>query len=140
MSFSSHLMFNGECETAFRFYAECFGGTIATMLSYGQSPLAAQAPPEWQAKILHATLQAGDATLAGVDPMPGSYVRPQGFFVLLEPKSVAEAERIFAALAEGGTVSMPLAPTFWASRFGVVTDRFGIPWEINCTQLRSLDG
>ena len=124
-------MFDGECEAAFHFYAACLGGTIVTMLTYGQSPLTAQAPPEWRDKILHATLRVGEATLAGVDAL--TYAKPVGFFVLLDLTDASEAERIFAVLSEGGTVAMPLTQTFWAARFGVVTDRFGIPWEINCS-------
>ena len=132
MKFQAHLTFDGECEAAFRFYAGCFGGTIVTMLTYGQSPMASEVPPEWHGKILHATLAVDGETLAGVDLLPGSYHRPQGYFVILELSGVVEAETIFAALSEGGSVLMPLQPTFWAERFGVVTDRFGTPWEINC--------
>lgn len=132
MKISVHLSFRGECEVAFLFYAKCLGGSVVTMLTYGQSPLASQVPADWQGKILHATLVVDDVELAGADVAPGDYERPQGFSTLLEVSGVAEAERIFAALAEGGIVRMALQQTFWAERFGVLVDRFGIPWEINC--------
>ncbi len=138
MRVSCHLTFNGECEVAFLFYAACLGGTITTMLKYGESGLASQVPLEWQGRVLHASLMAGDLVLAGVDAAPGEYVRPQGFFALLDLNEVAEAERIFTALAERGVIRMPLQETFWAQRFGMVTDRFGIPWEINCGAAQGL--
>jgi PhnB protein len=134
MKLYPHLSFSGECEAAFQFYAQCFGGEIITMLAYGNSPMAEQAPPEWRGKILHATLSFGDNVLAGSDSIPGQYERPKGFQVLLGVDDPADAERIFNALAENGTVLMPIQQTFWARRFGVLVDRFGIPWEINCEQ------
>jgi len=104
------------------------------MLSYGDSPMAEQAPPEWSGKILHATLNFGDNVLMGSDSLPGQYEQPKGFQALLGIGDPGEAERIFDALAENGTVLMPIQQTFWALRFGVLVDRFGIPWEINCEQ------
>jgi len=106
-------------------------GKIAFMLTWGDSPMAKDAPPEWSAKILHATLAVGNTTMAGSDATPGSYEAPRGFSVMLGPDE-GDAERLFTELAEGGTVRMPLQKTFWAPLFGVVTDRFGIPWVINC--------
>ena len=134
MKLNPHLAFNGECEAAFQFYERCFGGRIVTMLSYGDSPMAEQAPPEWSGKILHATLNFGDNVLMGSDSLPGQYEQPKGFQALLGIGDPGEAERIFDALAENGTVLMPIQQTFWALRFGVLVDRFGIPWEINCEQ------
>jgi PhnB protein len=134
MKLYPHLSFSGECEAAFQFYERCFGGEIITMLAYGNSPMAEQAPPEWRGKILHATLSFGDNVLAGSDSIPGQYERPKGFQMLLGVDDPADAERIFNALADNGTVLMPIQQTFWARRFGVLVDRFGIPWEINCEQ------
>ena len=94
--------------------------------------MAGQAPPGWAKKILHARLSSGDGVLEGCDAMPGQYKNPQSFCVMLKPKDAAEAERIFSALAEDGTVQLPIAETFWALRFGMVVDRFGVPWFINC--------
>ncbi len=132
MNLNPHLTFNGECESAFRFYEKNLGGKITLMMTYGDSPIAAQAPPGWGDKILHATLSLGDHRLTGADVPPEHYQKPQGFSVLLHVSSAAEADRIFAVLKEGGTVQMPLQETFWAVRFGMVVDQFGTPWIVNC--------
>jgi PhnB protein len=107
------------------------------MLSYGDSPMAEQVPPEWRGKIVHATLIVGDRVLLGADILPGQYQQPQGFYVLLGPDDPAEAERIFHALSENGSVRIPLQKAFWSPAFGAVVDQFGIPWEISCRQAPS---
>ncbi len=134
MKLTPHLAFGGQCEGAFKFYERCLGGKILTMLTYGDSPMAEQVPPEWRGKILHATLTAGDSTLVGADVLPEQYERPKGFHVLLGIDDPAEAERIYQALVENGSAQMPLQQTFWAVRFGVLVDQFGVSWEINCEQ------
>ena len=103
------------------------------MLTWGDSPMAKDAPPEWTGKIAHATLEIGNTRIQGSDPAPGGYEAPRGFAISLDP-NVTEAERLFAALAEGGTVTMPLQQTFWARAFAMITDRFGIPWIINASE------
>ena len=125
-----NLSFNGQCEAAFRHYERCLNGKITFMLTWGDSPMAKDAPPEWSGKIAHATLEIGNTRIQGSDPAPGGYVIPQGFALSLDP-DVGQAESLFAALAEGGTITVPLQQTFWARAFAVVTDRFGIPWIIN---------
>jgi len=134
MRLNPQLAFNGQCEAAFRFYERCLGGKIAFLLTWGNSPMADQAPAEWRDKICHATLTVGDNVLAGSDPAPGQYEQPKGFSMLLGLKDPSDAERIFHALAENGTVQMPIRKTFWSVCFGVVVDQFGIPWAINCEQ------
>jgi PhnB protein len=129
-----NLSFDGHCEAAFHFYERCLNAKIIFILKWGDSPMAEEAPPEWKNKIFHATLVVGDTRLQGSDPAPGSYEAPRGFAVTLSP-SEGDAERLFGELAEGGTVRMPLQETFWAFRFGVLTDRFGIPWVINCEKV-----
>ena len=126
------LGFNGQCEAAFRVYERCLDGTIAFMVTWGDSPAAAEAPPGWEAKIYHATLRVGDIALAGGDLPPDRYEAPKGFQILLNMDDPIAAERIFQALAENGRIAMPLQKTFWASRFGALVDQFGIPWSINC--------
>ncbi|HEY1299433.1 MAG TPA: VOC family protein [Stellaceae bacterium] len=132
MQLNPYLAFNGECEAAFKFYERCVGGKIVMMLKNGESPMADQTPPDRRDQIMHARLVAGDAVLMGSDAPPGHYEKAKGIMVTLGVEDPAEAERIFAALSEQGSVQMAIQETFWASRFGMLTDRFGIPWMVNC--------
>jgi len=91
-----------------------------------------QTPPAWRGKVLHATLVFDNHRLTGCDVPPESYEKPQGFSVFLNIDNSTEAERIFNALAVNGTVHVSLQETFWAQRFGMLVDRFGTPWLINC--------
>ena len=134
MQLSPYLIFNGQCEAAFKFYEECLGGKIEAMFTYVGTPAEEHVPPEWRHKILHGRLIVGDRVLMGCDAPPERYKEPEGFSVSLEIKDPADAERIFNALAENGSVEMPLQKTFWSACFGMAVDRFGIPWMINCEQ------
>jgi PhnB protein len=126
------LIFNGECDAAFNLYQQCLGGTVTFRLTWGDSPMADEAPPQWRDKILHATLTVGGTAISGGDILPSNYERPQGFQLQLNLDDVGAAERVFTLLADGGRVTHSLQQTFWAQRFGAVVDRFGIPWAINC--------
>ena len=132
MRWNPHLAFNGQCEAAFKFYAECLGGKIEGMSTYARPQVKDQTRPEWHHKILHAVLIVGDDILMGSDTPTEEYEEPKGFFVSLMIKDPADADRIFHGLAENGRVEMPIQETFWAARFGTVVDQFGIPWMINC--------
>lgn len=132
MRFTTHLIFAGRCEEAFRFYERLFGGRLQTLLRYGESPMAGGVEPALHQKILHATLHAGEGVLTGADVRTDDYQAPQGFFVLLELRDVQRAEDIFRELAAGGVVQMPFQKTFWSPGFGVVVDRFDVPWEVTC--------
>jgi PhnB protein len=132
MKIDPYLNFNGQCEEAFRFYERVLGGRIETMMTHENTPIAGEVPPGWEGKILHARLIVGDQVLMGSDSPPEYYARPQGLYVSLNVDAPADAERIFRALADRGTVTMPLEKTFWAARFGMLVDRFGTPWMINC--------
>ena len=133
MGISCHLSFDGQCEVAFRTYERLLDAKIVTLLRFGESPLARDVPPQWQQRILHATLRLSDRdSLAGSDASPNSYERPRGFAALLGVTDLNKATEVFAALAEGGLIHMPLQETFWSAAFGVLVDRFGVPWEINC--------
>lgn len=132
MQILPYLYFNGNCETAFKFYERCLGGKIEAMMSHAGTPAEQHVPADWRDKIMHARLVAGGAVLMASDAMPGHYHKPQGFSVSLQINDPARAEEIFRALAEGGTVTMPLAQTFWALRFGMLVDKFGTPWMVNC--------
>ncbi len=139
MHVSFHLVFSGQCEAAFQFYERALGGRIVNILTYGNSPMAEQVPPEWRGKIVHATFAVGATVVAGADVLPERYAKPQGFYVLLGVDDTADAERIFAALAKNGEVQMAMQKTFWSPRFGMLTDQFGIPWEINCEQAPTVE-
>jgi PhnB protein len=133
MRANAYLTFDGSCREAFGFYERCLGGRIVAMMAHTGTPAEAHVPPEWRDKIMHARLDlGGGAEIMASDAMPGHYERPQGFSVALQVDDAAEAERVFGALAEGGTVRMPLQETFWAVRFGMLVDRFGTPWMVNC--------
>jgi len=131
MQFNSYLLFNGDCEEALTTYAKIFGGKIEAMLTHEGTPASCQVPPEWQKKILHGRIDIGNAVLMASDAPPGRYSKPQGFSVNIGLTDIKEAERIFSALSENANVTMALGETFWAHRFGMLTDRFGIPWMVN---------
>jgi len=132
MQLNPYLNFNGQCESAFKFYEKCLGGKITAMLTFGSSPMAEKTPQEWHDKIMHARLTVGEAVLMASDAPPGHYEKTKGMSIALNTDRPEEAERIFAALSENGAVQMPIQPTFWAARFGMLIDQFGIPWMINC--------
>ena len=132
MQLNPYLNFNGQCKAAFEFYAECLGGKIAAIFTHGETPAAEHMPPEAHHLIMHARLEVDGAVLMGSDAPPERYEKPAGVYVSLQVDDPADAERIFHALVEGGEVQMPIQETFWAVRFGMLVDRFGIPWMINC--------
>jgi PhnB protein len=134
MQLNPYLLFSGQCEAAFKFYEQVLGGKIVAMITHAGTPAESQVPPEWRAKIMHARLIVGDQVLMGSDAPPAHFQQPQGFSVSIGVDEAEDAERIFHALAEDGTVRMPLQKTFWAIRFGMLVDRFGIPWMVNCEE------
>lgn len=132
MQLNPYLFFDGQCEAAFKFYEQCLSGKIVAMMSYGDSPMEEKIPSDWQNKIMHVQLTIDNMELMGSDAMPENFEKPQGFSVSLNFDDAVQAERIFHALAENGTIKMPLEETFWAARFGMLVDQFGTPWMINC--------
>ena len=134
MQLNPYLTFNGQCEVAFKFYEKVLGGKIEAMMPHEGSPMADQVPPEWRRKIMHARLKVGDTILMGSDATPDHYQPMKGFSVTLGIDNPGEAERVFHALSEDGSVQMPIQKTFWAARFGMLVDQFGTPWMINCEQ------
>ena len=132
MKMNPYLSFKGACEDAFRFYEQSLGGRVGELFRYGGSPMAGDVPSDWSDKVMHGSIAIGDQMLMGGDVAPDRYEAPRGFSLSLQMADAAEAERIFQDLSTGGTIVVPLAKTFWAERFGMVVDRFGIPWLINC--------
>ena len=140
MQFVPYLSFNGDCETAFRRYAEVLGGELVAVMRYGEAPPEAGIPAESANQIMHAQLAFGDQSLMGADCAFGHAPQAGSMRINLMIAEPAEAERVFAALMEGGAVEMPMAETFWATRFGMGTDRFGTPWMVNCMKECGTDG
>lgn len=133
MQLVPYLNFNGNCAEAFRFYERVLGGKIEVLLTHGDSPVAAQVPPEWKDRVLHARLVVGDQVLLASDAPPDKYAPTRGIYAFAGVDTPDEAERIFTALSTGGTTTMPFGPTFWASAFGMCVDRYGIGWMVNCS-------
>ena len=130
----TYLSFDGQCEAAFKHYEKVLGGEMLRMVRYADAPPGSGVPqkPETAQRIMHARLQVGERFLMGGDAPPQYASKPQGFSVSIQLDDPAEAERIFRELGEGGTVRMPIAETFFARRFGMLVDRFGTPWMVNC--------
>ena len=129
---TAYLSFKGDCEAAFKFYEQCLGAQPGAIFRYGGSPMANQVPADWSDKVMHGSLTVGGQIVMAGDVAPDQYETPKGFSLSLQIENPAVAERIFRELSAGGRVVMALEKTFWAERFGMVTDRFGIPWLINC--------
>jgi PhnB protein len=128
MKLRTYVNYPGTCAEAFRYYEQHLGGRTVMMMTHGQAPGGSPLGPEWKDAVLHAQLSIGDTELMGADipkaqPMRSAYLS-------VSAESDAEAERIFAALAEGGEIFMPIQETFFATRFGQLRDRFGINWMI----------
>ena len=134
MQMNPYLSFKGDCEAAFKFYEQSLGGQLGAIFRYGGSPMAGDVPADWSDKVMHCSMTLGGQVLMGGDVAPDRYEAPKGFSLSLQIRNTAEAERIFHVLAKGGQVVVPLEKTFWAARFGMLMDRFGIPWLINCEE------
>jgi PhnB protein len=136
MQLNPYLTFNGTCREAFKFYEQVLGGRILFSMTWGEMP-GGQAPPGTENMIMHTTLSVGEARLMGADSPPDQFKQSQGIALSLHFTDPAEGERIFNALSEKGTVTMPFQKTFWAAGFGMCNDQFGIPWMVNCEQAGS---
>jgi len=135
MRWNPYLTFDGKCEAAFKFYEKALGGKIIAMFPFGDTPGCGDVPAEFRNRIMHARLAVGDQALMGSDAMPQHpYEGVKGCSVAIQVTDPAEAERVFAALSQGGQVTMPIQQTFWAVRFGMLVDQFGVPWMVNCEQ------
>ena len=131
---ATYLSFDGQCETAFKHYEKVLRGKILMMMRHADAPAGSGVPqnPETANRIMHARLKVGDCLLMGGDAPPQFASKPQGFCANIMVDDPAEAERMFRDLGEGGRVQMPIVETFWARRFGMLIDKFGIPWMVNC--------
>ena len=130
MAIHPYLNFGGNCREAFTRYQEIFGGDLV-LLRMSEMPSNEPVPAEQADLIMHAALSFGDDILMASDDPTGNFDGVRGMHVNYTVPDVAEAERVFAALADGGEVIMPIAETFWSPRFGMCVDRFGTPWMVN---------
>lgn len=137
MKIVTSLSFRGDCREAFEFYARVLGGKITAAFPYGDGPPEMPIDPKYKDQLMHCWLEVGDQAIMGSDGIPEfapGYHNPRnGFDVTLHTPDKAEAQRWYDALSEGGTPSMPFGETFWSPGFGMLTDRFGVPWMINVT-------
>jgi len=128
-----YLFFDGRCEEAVNYYQRTLGAKVEMLMRYKESPEPpppGMVPPGSENKIMHMSMTIGDSTVMGSDGNCAGKPEFQGFSLSLTVKDAAEADRVFGALADGGKVQMPLAKTFFAPRFGMVTDRFGVGWMV----------
>jgi PhnB protein len=132
MQLIPYLNFDGQCKEAFDFYAGVLGGKITGRMTYGDSPMCEQMPADSRDRIMHSQLDIDGAVLMGADGPPPHAPQSVGTTINIMVDTPADAERIFAALAEGGDVKMAMAETFWAQRWGMLVDRYGKPWMVNC--------
>ena len=137
MQAQPYLIFDGRCEEAIEFYKSALGAEVTMLMRFKDSPEPhppGMLPPGTESKVMHASLRIGDSTVMASDGQCLGQANFQGFSLALSVSNDAEAERLFAALADGGKACMPLAKTFFSSRFGMVADRFGVSWMIIVAQ------
>ncbi len=145
MKIHAYLFFDGQCAEAMSFYAQSLGGELNLMRFSDNPDGCGDLPAEHRERILHACLMVGDEVLMASDTMPGQGCGDgseaqgtKGCSMSLQVASIQEAERVYAALAAGGQAQMPLQQTFWAVRFGMLVDRFGVSWMVNCEADKSV--
>jgi PhnB protein len=135
MPVSPYLYFAGNCAEALSFYEIALDAKVEFRMKFNEAPESPPAPAGWDEKICHASFTILGTCLMASDAPPGMYNKPAGFRIALNMEAMDApntAKTWFEALAAGGSIDMPLQKTFWASAFGMLTDRFGIPWMINC--------
>jgi PhnB protein len=137
MQVQSYLFFDGRCEEAVEFYKKALGAKVEMLMRFKESPdppPPGMVPPGFDNKVMHTSFRIGDTVVMASDGCSDRKALFQGFSLSLAVEKEADADRLFAALADGGQVQMPLGKTFWSPRFGMVTDRFGVGWMINVVQ------
>jgi PhnB protein len=133
MKVEPYLFFNGRCEEALEFYRRALGAEVTTLMRMKDSPEPhppGMCPPGWENNVMHANLRIGETQVMASDGMPGSKPDFKGFSLTIDVPDEAKARQVFAVLAEGGQVQMPLAKTFYSPCFGMVADRFGVSWMV----------
>jgi PhnB protein len=129
-----YLDFGGRCEEALEFYKVALGAKIESIMRYSENPEPQYNPPGSENKVMHACFCIDDSTVMASDGCGSGLARFEGISLAAQTPSIADAERIFAALSEGGNVQMPLTETFFSKRFGMLDDKFGVSWMVNVAQ------
>ena len=132
MTINTYVHFNGNCEEALNFYAKALGMKIAFMLRYSEAPAGHDCGKELGAKIMHGRIVSGNNVIMASDCPPDRYEKPAGFGISVNVETPAEADTYFSALSDKATIVMPIGETFWAQRFGMLVDKFGVSWMVNC--------
>jgi len=130
MQVQPYLFFDGRCQEAIDFYRQALGAEVQMVMRFKDCPDPASVPPGGGDKVMHANVRIGETDVLMSDGMCKGNPSFQGFSLSLSPADDTAAKRVFAALGDGGTVTMPLGKTFFASSFGMVTDRFGVGWMV----------
>ncbi|MFC7398287.1 VOC family protein [Chelatococcus sp. GCM10030263] len=133
MQVQAYLFFEGRCEEAIAFYKQVLGAEVEMLMRFSESPdpiPPGMVTPGAENKVMHAALRIGDSLVMASDGGCTQAAQFQGFFLSLSAANEEEADRLFAALAEGGEIRMPIGKTFFSPRFGMVADRFGVPWMV----------
>lgn len=134
MQVQPYLFFNGRCDEAIEFYRRAIGAEVEMLMRYRESPdppPPGTIPPGSEDKVMHASLRIGDTTIMASDGLCSGKPQFEGLSLSISVPDAAAADRLFAGLAAGGQVQMPLTQTFWSPRFGMLVDRFGLGWMIN---------
>jgi PhnB protein len=137
MRLNAYLNFGGNCEQAFRFYEQYLGGKITMMMRHSEMPGATGVPDNWKNAILHANMTLADTQLMGADVPPDRFQPMRSAYLSLTVKSNEEAERIYGLLKDGGEIFMAMQETFFAQRFGMVRDRFGVSWMVVSEEVKA---
>ena len=138
MKVQAYISFSGRCEEALEFYKKCVGAEVTGLIRWKESPDAAiKAPPGYEEKIMNAAFRIGETELMADDSMGEKHAEFKGMTLAIEVADDAEAKGVFTALGEGGNVTMPLMKTFWTSSFGMLTDKFGVPWMVNVASAKA---
>ena len=128
----AYVTFGGRCEEALEFYKKSIGAEVTALMRWKESPDATmKSPPGFEEKIMNASFRVGETDLMADDGIGEKHAEFKGMTLVIEAADDAEAKRVFTALGQGGNVSMPLMKTFWTSSFGMLTDKFGVPWMVN---------
>lgn len=138
MKVQAYVSFSGRCEEALAFYKKTLGAQITSLMRWKDSPdETMKSPPGYEEKVMNATFRIGETEMMADDGMGEKQTEFKGMALAIEVADDAEAKRVFLALGEGGMVTMPLSKTFWSSSFGMLTDKFGVPWMVNVEMLKA---